>query len=187
MSQRKVVYQTLRYLDNNDVVLRDGPFKCTQKNAWLGSGYYFWEESIKPAKYWGEKFHDNKYIICKASCKINEDNCFHLVGSVKHAEYLETALRKLKCLGLLTNDTTIPHVIDFLMKIGQFPFYASRAETSAAFKASYLTEDDFKEGVIFNQQLRAAKVNVNVVIQLCIYDLSKVDFKELEIVYENQR
>lgn len=182
----KEVYQTLRYQNNNDVVLRDGPFKCTQNNAWLGHGYYFWEDSLKPAKYWGKRFHDNKYIICKALCKIDENNCLHLVGSVKHAEYFEEALKQLSKLGELTAEVTVPHVIDFLMKAGQFPFSASRAETSDAFDANlYLTEEDFKEDIIFNKKLNVAKVKLNLVIQLCIYELDKVEFTGLEIVHEN--
>jgi|GEM_PF-625937 len=189
----KEVYQTLRYLNNNDYVLNNGPFKCVQDNAWLGHGYYFWEESLKPAKYWGMKFKDDKYIVCKGLCEINEDNCFYLVGSVKHNELLEFALRQIQDMDELTTDVTIPRVITYLMDCGQFPFYACRAETSAAFSSdSYLTEDDFKEELvfrdeelIFNKRITAPKVKLHIVIQLCIYDLEKVGFNSLEIVYEN--
>jgi hypothetical protein len=183
----KEVYQTLRYLDNNDVVLCEGPYKCTKDDAWLGHGYYFWEDSMRPAKYWGKKFHDNKYIICKGTCKIDETNCFDLVGSVKHDEFLHETIKHLIEMEELTSNVSIPHVIDYLQKIGQFPFFASRAETSDAFDSTYyLTEDDFKEDIVFNAKFSKVKVRLNKVIQLCIYDLEKVNFKMIDIVFENR-
>lgn len=180
------LYQTLRYLDNNDIVLKEGPYKCVKDNAWLGHGYYFWEDSLKPAKYWGEKFHDNKYIVFKGTCNIDEENCFHLYGSVKHMELLEEAIKKILELGELYSNVTVPHIINFLQMCGQFPFYASKAETSSAFdKSAYLTEDDFKEDVIFNKRLNISKVKLHLAVQVCIYDLEKIGFKTLEIAYEN--
>lgn len=182
----KELYQTLRYLDNNEIVLKEGPYKCVRDNAWLGHGYYFWEDSLRPAKYWGEKFHDSKYIVLKGECHIDEDNCFHIYGSVKHNEFLEEAIKQIKELDELKSQVTIPHVIHYLQSCGQFPFYASRAETSKAFdKNAYLTEDDFKEEVIFNNRLTASTVQLHIVIQLCIYDLEKIGFKTIEIAYEN--
>lgn len=191
----KEVYQTLRYRNNNEFVLTNGPFKCEKDNAWLGHGYYFWEDSLRPAKYWGKKFHDDNYIICRGFCDINEDNCFYLVGCVKHNEFLEEALRQIQDMGELTSGITIPHVIDFLVKNGQFPFYASRAQTDKSFsRDQYLTEDDFNEDLMFNDEaipfnkkLTAPKVNLHIVIQLCVYDLEKVGFTGFELVHENRK
>jgi len=179
----KEVYQTLRNLNNNDQILKEGPFACKQDNAWLGIGYYFWEDSLKPARYWGKKFHDNKYVICKALCDISDDNCFNFEGNVKHNEFFEEALKKIQQLGELKSTVTVPHVIRYLMDCGQFPFYASRAETSDAFDPNqYLTEDDFKEDVIFNIKINKPKTRLHIVFQICIYDLSKVNFREFKIV-----
>ncbi|MGO3805988.1 MAG: hypothetical protein ACTJHT_06765 [Sphingobacterium sp.] len=186
MSVREV-YQTLRFLNNNERVLQEGPYKCLRSDAWLGHGYYFWEDSLRPAKYWGKRMHDNKYIIGKGRCEINEENCFYLVGSVKHNEFFVEALNQISEIGELSSNVTVPHVIDYLKKTGQFPFYACRAETTEAFAPSkYWTEDDFTNEVLFKQG-QDSRVKLNLIIQLCIYELDKINFEWLEICYEHPR
>lgn len=37
----RIIYQTVEDRENPDYVEQHGPFICTNKNAWLGEGYYF--------------------------------------------------------------------------------------------------------------------------------------------------
>lgn len=187
MSVREI-YQTLQYRNNNKEVLENGPGHCSRDDAWLYHGYYFWEESLKPAHYWGRKWCNENYIICNAQCEINEDNCLDLVGNIKHDEYFTAALSKLKELGELTQQSTVQHVIHWLQKNSQFPFHASRAETSDSFDMSeYLTEDDFNEKVIYDTRLSRTKLKLNKAIQLCIYNLDKVNFSNFAIVFDTTK
>ena len=39
----RIIYQTVEDRGNPDYVEQHGPFICTNKNAWLGEGYYFWD------------------------------------------------------------------------------------------------------------------------------------------------
>ena len=39
-------YYTLENKDNFDEIEVDGPFDCTHKGAWLGTGSYFWDTNI---------------------------------------------------------------------------------------------------------------------------------------------
>lgn len=180
------VYQTLKYRANNQQVLKEGPYKCTQDNAWLGHGYYFWEDSLRPAKYWGKLFCDNKYIVCGGLLDINEKNCLDFIGNIKHEEFVLNAISQIKELGELTENFTIPWLIHTLQKIGSFPFYAARADTTDAFDPKhYLTEEDFKEEIIFNKKHSKSIVRLNRVFQICIYDLNEVDFALIDIVFEH--
>lgn len=179
------IYQTLQYRDNNLEVLKSGPGHCSRNDSWLYHGYYFWEESTKPAHYWGKKWCGDCFIICSAKCDIDEDNCLDLVGNIKHDEYFTRALSKLVELEELTEDSTVQHVIKWLKDHDQFPFYASRAETSDSFDMSeYLTEEDFAEKLIYDTRLTRTKLKLNKAIQLCIYNLEEVNFRDFDIIFE---
>ncbi len=56
------------------------PIKCSDKNAWLGIGYYFWLEE-EFARYWGQDFKiygkSESYDIYRAD--LNIGNCINAV------------------------------------------------------------------------------------------------------------
>lgn len=46
----RILYQTVEDRNNPDDVEQHGPFLCTNKMAWLGHGYYFWDTFINLAR-----------------------------------------------------------------------------------------------------------------------------------------
>jgi hypothetical protein len=75
----KTIYQTLENRGNLDFIENNGPFICKRNNAWLGTGYYFWESFIENAHWWGKECNNypNGYVICKAIYTENEEKCFN--------------------------------------------------------------------------------------------------------------
>ena len=58
----RIIYQTVEDRGNPDYVEQHGPFICTNKNAWLGEGYYFWDTIIELAHWWGNLCYKDSRI-----------------------------------------------------------------------------------------------------------------------------
>jgi len=99
-------FQTVEDRDNPDEVEAIGPFICRRANAWLGEGYYFWDTNIDWAHEWGQRGYLNNYIICQAQVTIDE-NCFDLVGNLRHQRELLEIIKVFKESGLLTGKGNI--------------------------------------------------------------------------------
>lgn len=81
----RIIYQTVEDRENPDYVEQHGPFICTNKNAWLGEGYYFWDTIIELAHWWGNLcYKDSGYIICQSACDDKLEKVFDLVGRPEH-------------------------------------------------------------------------------------------------------
>lgn len=187
MAVRKI-FQTLKYRNNNDEVLAHGPYPCSREDAWLSYGFYFWEHSIKPAHYWGKRWCQSKYIICQAFCDLTENNCFDLVGNVNHNELFTQTVEYLIQIEFITPETTVQHVIDFLRSPASdsFKYSAARIESSEAFDMDSYSESTvpLPTTMIFDLQRNRVKLKLNMVVQLCIFDLEGVNFKGFEIIYQ---
>lgn len=175
----RTVYQTLENRNNSDEVLNHGPYDCTKANAWLHSGYYFWEEFIDPAHYWGVKWNRNRYIITKGQCLILEEDLFDLVGNMHHIkEFKETYEYMLNELKIVDDNTTVAHVIDYLKREEVFDYIASRANTTEAFRNNYKIFD------LKFSTAHSTSLIMNPAVQICIYDLERAYFDNFEIIFK---
>lgn len=177
MSSR-TLYQTLKFKDNNNEVLAHGPYDCNKTNAWLHNGYYFWEEFIEPAHYWGKTSYGKNYIITKGDCLIFPEQLFDLVGNLSHIRAIRETVLILKKEGLLTDKTTVAHIIDFLIKTNVFDFIATRANTTEAFRSYKTTglQYDINKDIVLTME---------PAVQICIYDLKKALFSNFQIVFQS--
>lgn len=177
----RTVYQTLRFKDNNEEVLKHGPYNCDKSNAWLHNGYYFWEEFIEPAHHWGKTYCLKKYIITVGECLILPEDLFDLVGNLSHIKEIRETTEYLREMGLVTEETTVAHIIDFLKKQNVFDYLATRANTTDSFNQKYkiikLQYDTAKD----------AHLIMNPAVQICIYDLEKVLFTNFVIIFQSKK
>jgi hypothetical protein len=44
----------------------NAPFECEHKDAWLGKGYYFWDNSIHRAHDWGRNAYKGRYFFVQS-------------------------------------------------------------------------------------------------------------------------
>jgi hypothetical protein len=175
----RTVYQTLKFKNNNEEVLAHGPYDCTEANAWLHSGFYFWEEFIEPAHHWGKTYNKGNYIITSGECIIFEDQLFDLLGNTKHIRMFRETIDLLNHEGLINDNTTVAHVIDYLIKEDVFDFIATRANTTESFGKYNLMSVKFAVN-------RDIKLILNPAIQVCIYNLEKALFGNFQIIHENK-
>jgi len=127
-------YYTLEDRDNPDEIERHGPFKCTSSTAWLGHGYYFWDNDLDRAHKWGIQSYKEGYVICETSLNLTGllDLC-----SISGKKELQTLLQVLKEEMPEYRQKKIPigKAIMHLRQIAQkprfkniFPYHATRAD-----------------------------------------------------------
>lgn len=70
---------------------KNAPYKCTDGNAFLGRGYYYWEDNLQLAKHWGGLRyieHGKHYFVGESPISFDRDEFFDLIGDRKHQTYL---------------------------------------------------------------------------------------------------
>ena len=178
MNSKKTIFQTLENRDNPDHVEEFGPFQCNNKNAWLGKGYYFWDTFINNAHWWGKNNgSDDNYFICKTQIDYNKELCLDLHGDTEKLLELEDIINEFKHQKLLTANSTVVEIITFLQKKG-FLKYPSIRVSSQKF-----SNDRFQ--VKFHKK-NPSKFELKPLIQICIYDLKKVNLDSFKIVYPEE-
>ena len=76
--KKVLLHHTCKQDGGEDYVLKNAPFEAKEiqqinKEQFLGSGYYFWEDDIKQAHHWGKVHYNNQYYIVAFECEIDED------------------------------------------------------------------------------------------------------------------
>jgi hypothetical protein len=178
---RKILYQTVDDRGNPEEVERQGPFMCGRYNAWLGTGYYFWDTFIELAHWWGHNgYHDN-YMICEASCDVN-DKIFDLVGNTDHIQILDKyskLLKEKKPEQTITVAFVIMHMCKYLQK--EFPYKAIRACGINTINKGKLIEEN---RLCFKSNCRAY-LDLKPAIQICIINKKEMGFTGYKIIYPN--
>ena len=180
MKYQTIGYHTVENRNNFDYIVDNVPFKCTKNNAWLSSGYYFWEHDLERAHLWGKMAYNHSgYIICKF--KLTLENLFDLHGRRDHQNEYQALLETLKELNPNWNDKKIPvgYAIKILRELnnlqeGIFSFDSVRAADHP--KPDY---HKFVEG-------RKEQMDLNPRIQICLFEKTKLNLSEMNMVYSEQ-
>lgn len=179
-------FQTLENRDIDRVEI-DGPFRCNRSDAWLGSGYYFWDTLIDVAHWWGVEiagYDKNGYIICEAFFNLDEARCFNLVDNKEHLKLLNSTKELMIDEGLYEKDkTTVARIISFIKdQVKAFKYEAIRVYgvNSIGYKSKYgnRTKFVYKESGYSTQYLDSAPA-----IQICFFNKDSLDLKNFKIVY----
>lgn len=111
------VHQTIEDRDNPDKIEKQGPFKAENvSTVYLGNGYYFWDDHLKLAHWWGNIHYKNHYVICEGELKVEKKRFLDLVGSRQDMILLKTMIDRL---GL--NHKPLGKVIETLKAIAKQP------------------------------------------------------------------
>lgn len=161
-----VIYQTLEDRDNYDEVEYCGPFPCSRSNAWLGNGYYFWDDEIIMASNWARQAgYNSNYIICQSSYDYDNHNYLDLVSHPKHLKLFRDFYSVLK-EKLPNKKIKVPKLIEFVKgELGRdFNYKAIRARSEWQdhnFIVDFPTPPN-----------RPAQLNLHPQIQICVIDKS---------------
>lgn len=145
---KTIVHQTLKNKNNIKTVERDGPYSVKNiASSFLGAGYYFWDNHIELAKWWGEKHCNNRYYICECECEVDEFYFLDLVGNRQDQINLNELIDRLKIHHL-----TLGEIMEVLKDIQKenpgaqiFPYKAIRA-LDYENKPSFYYKIKFKTG-----------------------------------------
>ncbi|WP_315101003.1 hypothetical protein [Capnocytophaga sputigena] len=92
--KKVLLHHTCKQDGGKDQVLKEAPFFAKEnqqlnKEQFLGSGYYLWEDDIEQAKYWGKERYNNQYYIVAFQCEIDEDFLLDLNSREGQKEFFE--------------------------------------------------------------------------------------------------
>jgi len=169
-------YQTLEDKDNIDHIEMEGPFVCRRSGAWLGIGYYFWDTNMDWAIAWGENSYNNynkDFIVAK--CKLDlTNNCFDLVGNVKHQmELMQSMDVMLKSNKIKKDDEKIlPYILIFMKRMGLFNFKSIRASDMH----KNILKLHFKPG-------KGEYMIINQRVQICVIEKKEVLLRPFSVIY----
>ena len=163
------IFQTVADRDNPDDVAAQGPFLCVNK-PWLGKGYYFWDNLMTRAHWWGEKHYTGKYMICQATANIDDDKYLDLAGNMEQLKYFEQCYSALR-ENYHQEHITVSLVIAKLIRIGDFPYQAVRV------LSEYCGGDDIMHFVDYSNSF----LNFSPPMQICIFEKSRIE--DYHIVY----
>lgn len=121
---------------------KKAPFYCNSGHAFLGRGYYFWEDDLPYAKYWGGlryKSNGKEYLVIEAPLQCDYQYFFDLVGVKAHVNFLVDVKKHLAQRKPELHGWPIGRVIEFLkrasldktgMFFGQFNYIMLRCNDS---------------------------------------------------------
>lgn len=126
---KTIGHHTISDTKNPDKIEASGPFKA-EGRPYLGEGYYFWDNHIELAHWWGYEHYSNSYMICESKIEASQEDFFDLVGSREDQIYLIHVREKFN-LG----SRPLGAIIDFLRELAAhdetkrkvFPFNVVRA------------------------------------------------------------
>ncbi len=174
-------YNTVRDDENPDYIEDYGPFKCTRGDAWLGHGYYFWEEDEEMfyAHKWGVESCDNSYVICSAD--LNLPKMLDLSGSVTDRSTLKELITVIKELDKKydKNLLTVGKAIELLKEINKRPNYKGVFD----FDSIRAQDDPYATRIpIPYTSETSSALNLNPRVQICVFNKGDT-IKNYKIVY----
>lgn len=182
----KIAYQTLENRGNPREVQKNGPFLCRRKNAWLGSGYYFWDSIIDNAHWWGIEGakYDNGYFICEAKYDLDETLCFNLIDNALHFEYFNATKNLMKEKGLyIEGQTTVARIIEYLKNTLHIFKYEAIRVYGVNSKSAW---SSYSDRTIFDSKHNIKYLDSSPAIQICFYTKSSLNLRDYAVIYPSE-
>lgn len=168
---KTIGYQTVENRNNVAEILEKAPFICYRKDAWLGYGYYFWDNNLEYAKKWGEDGYKAKgYIICKTDLKI--ENLFDLVGNTVHQQVFDMLYKQHQATR--KDKLIVAQVLNLMRKNkADFNYQAIRV----------FDDNPNTNKIAFTNQYKPPFLILNLRIQICVFEKHEtVFFRPVEII-----
>lgn len=175
---KTIGYHVLEDRGNPGDVTKNGPFTEEGKTYFLGKGYYFWDNNIEQAEWWGErrcsKGIKGRYIICEADLELTGPTFLDLVGNMNNINYFRSLIQKL-------NKHNWP--------IGTFITYLQELENQPKFRGIFPFEviravDLYKTAVKSKFVERLPNyTNLNPCFVICLVKKSSIVLRNFKIIY----
>lgn len=176
-----IVHQTLRDDNNADHIENNGPFSVEDiEQSYLGSGYYFWDDHIELAHWWGQKRIKGRYVICQGELKISKELFFDLVGCRQDQKHFKDVIERFGF-----QNKSIGTVIELLKNVekkpnfkGIFPYKVIRAMDVS--DGSYAQE--YKKFV----SSKKGRANLTPQMIICLIEKNKVVLPTYKIIHPEE-
>jgi hypothetical protein len=161
------IFQTIKDKGHPESVLDEGGIKCFSQNAWLTPGYYFWENEIELAHYWGETHVKGDYIICESEYELH-DLVWDLDNHYPHkVEYRDAKTELSNNNASKGRPIYVRQVIEFLKKTNKLKYEAIRAEGVFSFGKGF---DEAYENITYFEQGKPSFYNCIRAVQICFFE-----------------
>jgi hypothetical protein len=177
-----IVHQTLVDNEDPDRIEAEGPYAASDiANSYLGSGYYFWDDHIELAHWWGEKHVKGDYVICEGELTVDKSLFFDLVGCRQDMIYFKDIISRMPQL----RNLEIGKIIEILKEMSKnpnkselFPFKVIRAVVKS--KTSYTEE------VVDFAKNKPGKMTLTPQIFICLVEKNKLHLQAFKVVYPSK-
>ncbi|MDR1090505.1 MAG: hypothetical protein LBL79_05450 [Prevotella sp.] len=169
------LYHTVEDRGDPEHIENYGPFKCKRKDAWLGDGYYFWENYIDNAHWWGKHSYNDNYVICYTESDYKQNDCLDLTNSSvleDFKEIINIACRK----NIINKNATIPAIIEKLQNSNSFPYKIIKIRSE--YTKTFNPENARK----FNKNQQQF-IDFSPPIQICFKDKPSIKIKRFKIIF----
>lgn len=109
---RTIGHHTCENNGTDEFILNSAPFlsswielpnveqnRSKQKRPFLGTGYYYWDDNLEYAKWWGEKHYGNSYCIVESELELKGEEFLDLVGNRGHMKLLIELINNIQNSG----------------------------------------------------------------------------------------
>lgn len=169
-----------------DFVLENAPFIAnhnpdTGKKQFLGTGYYFWDDNLDMALYWGKNHYDNNFYIIECDLCFHNDCLLDLIGIRNHQKYLMQVREKLAKLFPYTGDTwSLGTFIEFLKYINENDERYRGIFNFKAVRAVDVTQKSIPK--IYFVQGKGNYTNLNPRYVICLYEKNELILRSKKII-----
>jgi hypothetical protein len=166
------------------------PFMCLDVNAFLGRGYYFWEDNLQLAKHWGgERYHKKgkAYLVGETPISCDWNDFFDLVGNRQHQKFLVSIMNMLVSKRQALHGWPIGRIIEFLKGANTDP--EGQYFGKFTYKVFRAVDDSFR---VFEKDTAFAEtqhnyVNLNPCYIICVIDQKGIILHPLTIVHRSKK
>lgn len=173
------------------------PFHCLDTNSFVGRGFYFWDDNLQVAKYWGGLRYHNKglpYLVGEAPFECDWNDFFDLVGSRRHQKFLLDVRRTLAGRRPQRTSWPIGNLIEFLKASNIDP--ECEYFNKFNFKAIRAVDDSFslpKDQIELMKELTQFAGDtgnytyLNPCYLICVISKKDISLKQLTVVHSSKQ
>lgn len=177
------IFQTLRN-ENPDYVEENGPFPCKRKNAWLHNGYYFWDQDIGVAHWWGDEGYHGDYIICQSSFKYDIRQCWDLHNEHGAREEFRAIAKGIEKRNINRGKRLkVRDIIEELQNKGIFGYKAVRL---AGNNSIGYNDPLYERHLLDRKDTKSWEYDNRPAIQICFYQRNALERTEFKIVFPEE-
>lgn len=170
MMDYRCLYQAVKYAE----VRPKKPCFC-ETDAWLSSGYYFWDTIVDNAHWWGKVHYSGNYMIGKTACDKHSKELYDLVGDLEERKKFFQIRDKL--IEKTGKELLVSEVIGFLRKCTKF-----ENEYKAVRAYPCKSKKEYNSITMRFSLNNKAYMSLSEPYQICVFDLAFLE-KPFEIIY----